>query len=124
MLSRGSNQSDGQAEARPTPHRNGPTLGAHRVLELLSGLERRGLAGRNLDLFTRLWVAPLASGALAHLEGAETDNRDLLAAIQSLTDDVDEGVHSLFALLLAEARAIRDTGNQVIFVRTNPPLLS
>jgi len=49
------------------------------VFQALARLEARQLGGSDLDRGPGLRVATFAGGALLHLEGAETDQGDILA---------------------------------------------
>ena len=67
------------------------------VLETLADLERRNLAGRDVDGFLGLGIATLAGGTLFGLKSAETDEDNLLATDEGFFDGRDDGIESRFA---------------------------
>src|SRR5690606_28299169 len=90
-----------RCRARRWP-RPGGLLG-HRILQSLPSLERRNLAGRDLDVGTRLRIAPPPGRPLPHFKGAETDDLNPLAAGQRLGDRFEQRVHRLAGVLLGQA---------------------
>src|SRR5690606_34311001 len=63
-----------------------------RVLQRLAGLEAGVHRGGDLDLLAGARVAAGARGALAHVEGAEADERDAVALLQRIGDHGDHRV--------------------------------
>jgi hypothetical protein len=78
------------------------------LLQARAGRETRDLRGLDLDRLTRTWVHALTRTALGDMELAEPGERHIAAALQRFLDGVEDGVHCLAGLGLAQVRATGD----------------
>src|SRR3569833_4730228 len=83
------------------------------VLQLLARLEARRLARRMLERLARLRIAARARRGLAHAEGAEAAEVDLVAARQRVRHELEHVLHELLYLRLGGAGLARDRVDQV-----------
>src|SRR5688572_8108161 len=77
------------------------------VLEALARLECGSLGRGDLHLLAGLGVASRTSGAVTDLEGAKAGQGDLLAALQSRRDGVEDCVECLGGFALGKAGTLR-----------------
>src|SRR5207245_1985299 len=94
-----------------------------RVLDFLCGAEAELLRRLDLDLLAGRRVAAEAGGALLDLEDAEAGHPDLVALLEVLHREIDEGIQELahrllrhFMLLGEFARDLRQRDRQDFFV--------
>ena len=73
------------------------------VLQSLASLENGNAGSGNLDGFLGSGVTAGTSFTLLGFEAAETNQLDLIAVCQSVSDGVDGSVQSLFSVLLGQA---------------------
>ena len=69
------------------------------LLQRLASLERGGLGSADADDFPSHGVVALAGGTVLRLEGAEADQRNLLALLQGLHDGIENAVEDLVHVL-------------------------
>jgi hypothetical protein len=67
-------------------------VASNRHLQFLGRSEGDFLAGFNLDCFSGGWIAAHASGALSHLQNAETGNTNPLPLLEMLGDEANKPV--------------------------------
>src|SRR5688572_9070216 len=77
-------------------------LTVERVLQNLAGFEGEDAASRNRNLFPGLRIPADAGLLLPHDEVTETRDLDLLAALESLLDAVEDSLDDLGGFLLRE----------------------
>src|SRR5690606_40064660 len=94
--------------ARSAPARTRALLARHGVLEALACLEGGVLAGGDVDLLGGARLDPGARLAVAHLEGAEAGEGDLVALGDVLGHRLEERVHRLLHGLLGQPRVLGD----------------
>src|SRR5690606_9593637 len=82
----------------------------------LASLEGRIFCSGDLDLFPGPRIAAGTGGTLAHLEGAEADQADVLAGLQRAGDRADHGVDRAPGVSLGQAGVGRDGVDQFILV--------
>ena len=86
-------------------------LAVDSVLQGLASLKGRGLGSGNLDFLVGAGVTAGAGAALADLEGAKADQLDLLALLEGLGDDIDDGGDSGVSVLFRNFSLSGDFGN-------------
>src|ERR1043166_1418191 len=72
------------------------------LFEFLRGAEGDLLARLDLDRLAGRGISAHASGALAHLQDAETADADAVALLQVLHDEIDHVAEDRLGLLLRE----------------------
>src|SRR4051794_36471830 len=82
--------------------------GLDSVLQSRAGAETRHAAGGDLDPLAGLRVHALAGATLSHGELAEAGEADLSAAAQSLLDHLEDRVHRVPGLRLAQVGTAGD----------------
>src|SRR6516162_972573 len=107
--------------------RHGRHLGGgglkHLGLELLAGLEHRHELGRHQHLGAAARVAGATGAALAHLEGAEAADLEVLALAQRPADGLEQVVHDHCRMVLGDTGLARYFLNQFRFGHGVPPSL-
>ena len=79
-------------------------LGTLEALELFSGLEADGFAGRNVDFFPGAGIAADAGLARLDAEDAKAAELDALAAAEGLLERFENGFGGLLSLGAADVR--------------------
>src|SRR5215207_877767 len=96
----------------------------NRFFERAAGAEARCLGCGDLDLLARLRVDTLALLALAHFERTEAGQRNLLATLERIGDNVERCVDDLLGLFLRNVRAIGYRFNEVGLLHyPHPPMI-
>src|SRR5690606_16555063 len=85
------------------------------VTQALAGLEANGRGGGDAERGAGLRILAFAGGALPALEGAESNQADVLAAAEGVGDFVEDGVERLLRLVGSQVGAVGDKGGQVRF---------
>jgi hypothetical protein len=96
---------------------------AHRaidpLLQPLARLERQHLARGDLDAVPGLRIAPAPGGLLADAEVAEAHDLHILALLEAVEDDVEDGLHDRRRLPLG--KTVRGDGiHQVVLGHGGP----
>src|SRR5690606_33499402 len=88
-------------------------LPTYRVFERLARLERGNSARRDLNLLSRLRVAPAPSRPLPHFKGAETDDLHPPAVGKGFGHRIKQRIHRLSGVLFRQTAARRDLIDQI-----------
>jgi hypothetical protein len=84
-------------------------------LQAFADLEARGLRRGTVHGLAGARVASGAGGAGDGLEGAETNQANVLTRFQRVGDGVDEGFQSVLGLVLVDARLLGDRRDEFGF---------
>src|SRR5699024_2989088 len=88
----------------------------YRIFQGLASLERRCLAGSDLDGLARLWIVARARGTLTHHEAAETNKRDLIALLQGVGNATKHGINRAPCFGFRKTRFLGDDLDQFCLV--------
>src|SRR5450830_1302976 len=98
----------------PFPRKPSDSWRSDRHLEFLGGAEGHPFARLDLDRLAGRRIAAHAGGTLAHLQDAEPGDSYPLAFLQVLSDQADEVLQHLLALLLGKLMLVRKCVGQML----------
>src|SRR5579859_5309715 len=73
-------------------------LDGHRIVQLLTWSELDTFARRDVDLLAGLRVDPSAGGCFAHRERAETNQANVVAALEAFANGLESGIDQISGL--------------------------
>src|SRR5690606_24958718 len=94
------------------------TILVDRVLETLAGLELGLVRSRDLNLGASGRIAAGGSLALGDGKGAETDQTNLVAALEGCGDGFEHCVNRFGGLCLGDRSLVGNDANQIVFVHS------
>lgn len=93
-----------------------------RVLKPLTRLELWLLRRGNINFLACPRISALTSGAVGDREGAETDQANIIALLESASHGIQYRVDSLRGIRFGNTRVISDRGNEIVLVHVSPPM--